>query len=132
MANRIPNSTMNTVAFSCFATPATAIELLRKEILANNPTAKLSPESFNAEEKALVNEIMHASATQQTDDERVVQGEKLLHDLIFGIMDGIIPALQAYQNIKKDNRQRRGAAGYQSDKLSQTIIALVNIADYRV
>lgn len=126
-SNRI-QSNMNTVAFSCFATPATAIQLLRDEILANNKNAKLSPESFSAEEKALVNEIMHASATQQTDDERVIQGEKLLHDLIFGIMDGIIPTLQAHQQLKKDNRRRQ--VGYQSDKLSQTIIALVNIADY--
>ena len=61
-SNRI-QSNMNTVAFSCFATPATAIQLLRDEILANNKNAKLSPESFSAEEKALVNEIMHASAT---------------------------------------------------------------------
>lgn len=129
MANRIPQSNMNTVAFSCFATPATAIELLRQLILEHNPDAKLSPESFNDDEKALVNEIMHSTATQQADDERFLEGERLLHDLIFGIMDGIVPALQAQQQLKKDVRQRK-QGGYQSDKLSQTIIALVNIADY--
>ena len=51
---------------------------------------------------------------QQTDDERVVQGEKLLHDLIFGIMDGIIPTLQAHQQLKKDNRRRQ--VGYSAFK----------------
>ena len=131
MANRIPQSNMNTVAFSCFATPATAIELLRQLILEHNPDAKLSPESFDDDEKALVNEIMHSTATQQADDARYLEGERLLHDLIFGIMDGIVPVLQAQQQLKKDVRQRK-QGGYQSDKLSQTIIALVNIADYKM
>ena len=129
MANRIPHSNLNAVYFSCYTTPAKSIEILRSLIKETNPDAKLIPEAFTDEDKALVNEIMHETTTQQTDDERVVKGNKLLHDLIFGIMDGIIPTLQAQQQLKKNIRQRR-QAGNQSDELSQTILALVNISDY--
>jgi len=120
---------INTVAFSCYTTPAKSIQILRDEIQANEPSVELLPVNFSEEDMALVNEIMHPSQTGHTDEERIRQGEKLLHDLIFGIMDKIVPLLKAQQAMKKDPRRTK-QPGYNSDKLSQTIIALVNIADY--